>query len=334
MATDLRAANSSQLIHLGNKFRRKAEREKVYVYVEDDIDIVFWRHFFRKHESKYSIVIQTLQIDQKELRGKASLLSKIDLTTLGKNKIICIDSDFDLIIPDYSTYSNEIISNKYILTTYLYSIESFKCYHSNLTEYIYKSTLCDNITEDISGIFEEFSVLISDLFLILLTSIHNKDKYYSSKDFGNDLSKISYSKTGFSDRSIEYIKNKAERMEHYKQAHIIEINAFESYLKNSSFLRCDYYLLINGHDLVNYIVVPIMKFIIKPLRSNKISKIYTLKESEIRKKTLLQQYHNQTNTSTDPHSIQDRIKQLINDCTSYDIGDVYNVIQGSVDNIY
>lgn len=334
MATDLRTANSSRLIHLGSKFRQKAEKEKVYVYVEDDIDIVFWRHFFRKHESKYSIIIQPLQIGHKELRGKASLLSKIDLTTLGKNKIICIDSDFDLIIPDYSIYSNKIISNKYILTTYLYSIESFKCHHSNLIEYIYKSTLCDNITEDIKEVLETFSILISDLFLILLTSIYKKDDYYSLKDFGKDLSKISYSKMGFPNRSTDYVHNKVDKMKDYKQAHIIEIKEFESYLRESSFLRCDYYLLINGHDLVNYIVIPILKFIIKPLRGNKISKIHSLKEGQKRKETLLQQYYNQTNTSTDSHSVQNRIKQLINDCTSYDIGSIYSVIQKKIDNIY
>ncbi len=334
MATDIRTANTSAFIQLGSKFRSIEQKEKVYVYVEDDMDIPFWRRFFKKHEERYEITIQPLQINQKELRGKTSLLSKIDLATLGPNKIICIDSDFDLIIPEYSVYSNDILSNKYIITTHLYSIESFKCHRSNLKQYIYQSTLCNNIVEDIDQIVSDFSILISNLFLILLVSIYKKDSFYSLADFRNDLSNITYSKRGF-EKSKAYIQERINKMARYQALNSTRIIALESYLKTCTFDRNDYYLLINGHDLMNIIIIPTLKFIARPLRSNKISLIKKLQESEERKKTLLEQYYNQTGISAEPtNSLCKRIKQLVNDCTSYDIGSPCTIIQASIDDLY
>lgn len=77
MATDLRKANSSQFIQLGNKFRDKRQKQKVYVYVEDDLDIVFWKHFFRKYDTSYTFVVQTLQINQKNYEVKLHYYQKL-----------------------------------------------------------------------------------------------------------------------------------------------------------------------------------------------------------------------------------------------------------------
>lgn len=334
MATDIRIANSSQFIQLGSKFRSKEQKEKVYIYVEDDMDIPFWRHFFKMYEQKYDITIQTLQIAKKELRGKSALLSRINLTTLGPNKLICIDSDLDLIIPNYSNYSKDILSNKYIITTILYSIESFKCHSTNLKNYIYNSTLCNNIKEDIEQIISTFSILISNLFLISLVSICKQDNFYSMKDFKKDLTKITYAKEGFK-KSINYIQTRENAMAAYQKSYFSETKAFEDYLKECSFNRNEYYLLINGHVLMDIIILPILKFIASPLIAEKIKSIRNLQESTERKEALLKQYYNQTGLSCNLNSsLNTRIKQLINDCTSYNIGDPYTQIQESIKKVY
>ena len=52
MASDIRQHLNSTFVHLSNKFRNK---EVIQVYVEDDIDKVFWFSFLHPFELAYNV---------------------------------------------------------------------------------------------------------------------------------------------------------------------------------------------------------------------------------------------------------------------------------------
>lgn len=335
MATDIRKAIDSKFISSGKKFRSKTEKEKIYIYVEDDIDKLFWRTFITIYEDKYSFHIQTLQICDEELRGKSSLLSSINLSTLGFNKLICIDADLDLIIPDYCKYSEKILNNKYIITTILYSIESFKCYHKRLSDYVYHATLADNIDIDFEEIIIKYSNIIADLFLTSLVSISKKDHVYPMHKFIEDISCIKYSKTFISDSINSRIQQKIDSLKNYNQINNQIIEMFRSYLNRCGFGREHYYLLIKGHILMNSFIVPMLLFIIKPMRSAKISSFYKLNCDENRRNNLIAHYNCQTYIINNCcREMQNRIINLIDSCTIFEDCFAYENIKRRFSTIY
>ena len=161
MASDIRQYLNSSFVSLSNKFRKK---EVILVYVEYEIDKVFWISFLLPFELIYNVEFHVCVIRDRDktLKGKASVLSYKNESDLGRNLWICIDSDYDELVKDFSAYTNLIGRNKYILTTWWYSIENLKCQPGLLKVVILKASLADCCTVNIKYFLGTICVSFKD----------------------------------------------------------------------------------------------------------------------------------------------------------------------------
>ena len=123
---------------------------RVTVEVEDTIDKDFWSDLLgglcpekEFHFDPYHTILQGDGKSERTGKGKAQIIkASADFNAW---HIGCVDSDYDWILSDYSHEGKIIVSNKYLLQTYVYSIENLMCLPSTL------EGCCYAATEEFSG---------------------------------------------------------------------------------------------------------------------------------------------------------------------------------------
>ncbi|MBQ9666399.1 MAG: DUF4435 domain-containing protein [Bacteroidaceae bacterium] len=126
-------------IRLSKYFYKGEKKSDLLVLVEDKDDIPFWQRMFSCVSSKYrQIEVHSLHSAPKQYSSNGTLLMatgkgalmKIDVNTLGQNKMIAVDADYDLIINTH--YTKRLKTGKYIVHTTYYSIENHLINDKNL----------------------------------------------------------------------------------------------------------------------------------------------------------------------------------------------------------
>lgn len=313
MARDIRKFLNSSYVKCSNNLRK---REVIQVYVEDEIDKVFWYVYLHPYEELYNCTfrISTLQDRNKTLKGKASLLTYKPKETLGHNMWLCVDSDYDEIIKDFSKFSDRIRHDSFVITTYWYSIENLKCTPDLLELNILKASLADKCEIKVEAVLQMISILYKNIFYLLLEMEEKHDNRFKIDDFCQCLSYVSF-KNGELDES--FIKNKLGK---WKQDHIFlfqqygnRFNHWKVKLENLGFKETDYYQLYKGHGLFENIVFPLVKHFAYRGRTNEITKIVNGADKKERKDNLVTEYYNNTFTSRESTSLRERIEQLVID---------------------
>lgn len=261
-----------------------------------------------------SFRISTLQDRNKTLKGKASLLSIKPEEALGHNMWLCIDSDYDEIVKGFSDFSERILHDDYVITTFWYSIENLKCTPDLLELNILKASLADECDIEIERILQKISILYKNIFYLLLEMKEKHDKRFKIDDFCQCLSYVSFKNAELDESSIRNNLNK------WKQDHISlfqqygkRFNHWKGKLEHLGFKETDYYQLYQGHGLFKNIAIPLIKYFAYRYRSNEITKILNGADKEARKDELVKEYYNNTFTSVESTSLRERIEQLITD---------------------
>lgn len=101
---------NSEYIQRLKSFAKDRTRDYVLVYVEGEDDIAFWTHALSQlgNQTKFQFVVTT---NKKAVLGGGDTNGKVELLkmeNLGSNKVVCVDADFDLLIDNYSAYTQEI----------------------------------------------------------------------------------------------------------------------------------------------------------------------------------------------------------------------------------
>ena len=232
---------------------------KVYVYVEDDADKLFWRDFFKKFEERFVFVICVYSKGDNHYYGKDLMLNDAydGKLLISKHSLICVDSDLDLIIDDYHKYSSFLRSNQYVINTVWYAVENVKCNPENVRDYIYKITMLDTIEIDVERHFSVVSELFHRLYLMCLNSIKNKDNYYCLNKFRKDLGLLKFEIDGsIRDTSKNKINKVIQSHSAYLEKNKDSINDLELSLKRNGYDKTSYLCLMRGHDLVDKVIIP------------------------------------------------------------------------------
>ena len=313
MASDIRTHLNSKYVQLSNKLRRK---QVIQVYVEGLLDKSFWLFFLQPYEklNNCEFRVSILRDRDKTLCGKDSVLSYKHEEDLGKNLWLCIDSDYDELIKDYGNYSALIRRNKYIITTWWYSIENLKCTPELLRANIIKTSLHDTFDVDLNSIMCEISKLYKKIFFLLLEMEEKHDARFKINDFCICLSKISFRNNKLDTNSIQTeINNWVQKHNNLFTHYGNNINRWEYRLKSLGFCVEDYYQLYNGHGLYEHIAVPMVEYYAKSLRSEQLNRIANGADNEERKKGLVAEYNHRTIYSCGATTLRNRIEQLIAD---------------------
>ena len=324
MATDLVSSSGSEFVVAMNALQSSSTPPEVIIYVEGWDDVAFWTECVQPYLHKYKFTIGPLRLPDGNIAdGKGHLLSNVPSSALGPCLIIAVDADYDWIIDNYRpsatdpSYSSLIRDNEYVLHTYLYSTENYKCHSACLPAIIAKATSMTPASECLAY-NSVFSKAIASLFLIHLVSMDLVDGIYPIRKFVDDADKINIdlNTLELKPNSRRYIEQRLSQLDVYQQSHEAEIEAYESKLNALGFDRSKYYLLFKGHCVADTIVKKRFSSLIFKLRLKRIREIKNIPDQR-KSDQHLANYCNVTGISHNNswEEIDRRIVQLINDCS-------------------
>ena len=282
-------------------------KRRVQIHVEGYEDIPFWYIVFKRYAPGLNLEFipytRRMQPDgkQKFVSGKDILLKIVrenekreeeKTKVVGPDKLICVDSDYDYLLPDTPDGSIIRDNHPYIFQTYVHSIENYKCLAESLDGICVEATYHSD-TElgfDFVKFLREFSNKIYDLFLYFIYSRKYKvtnpitlDQFCQiinlggKQDIRNNATKALQK---LEDRIAKEIKKFRERNPGIDFDKAIPVLAAE--LKKLGVTCENTYLFIKGHTLFESVVYPIMDCVVCKLIGNKYKQILdkTLQDSE------------------------------------------------------
>lgn len=333
MASDLRHKANSAFLAVSSLTRPKSSKPKIYVYVEDDLDKAFWRAMLSCLADDYHLILQVYHVGDAEIRGKDAMMKAAfnHKVPVGERLLICIDADYDLLIDSYHPYTEFMRKCPYIITTEWYSMENLKCHPSRLVDYYDKMTLKGEITIDFEESLREVSILYWQLLLMLLVSISNGDCYYEICHFGDDLRHISFNEKGLvEDATKTTVSTIVAKHNTYIVAHKADIVLMENKLISYGYSSENCWEIIKGHDLAEIVVKRLLLATAGPYIDARLQTIGNMNASKQFKQDLCNSYKKELGVNN--QSKDERIMQLINDCTSLNDLAVSNRIKNNVQN--
>jgi len=278
MASDLKENVSSDTIAAYNGLQPKTAAKRIVVYVESDEDISFWRNMLHGYENnKIEFDIQT-----PDKKGKQKAIEKgLDILDLkvGQFLIVCVDSDYDYLLPEYSPQSKLVNENSYVFQTYTYSIENLQCYSESLHALCVQSTKHDKKLINFNELLKAVSKIIYPLFLWNLYFRKSNDHaIFTISDFCEIIKltdKIDVNEQ-FS-TAIDGLKTSVDAKvalleKDYPDA-MEKINKLAKELEPSGLNSEQTYLFIQGHTLKDNIVLMVLKPVCQLLVNEKFEAI-------------------------------------------------------------
>jgi hypothetical protein len=279
---------SSTFIKAQNKL---ADREgEIIAYVENEPDVPFWRKVFKQFASDLKVNIKPGVHGSSE-RGKQTLLKFKE--RLGKELLLCLDSDYDYLLQNHTEDSRVINNNEFIFQTYTYSVENYRCFSENLDH------VCEETSHSLNDLFdfEEFNKAFSKIiYKPLLYSVlcHKMDSgNLSSKKLGKLIS-VELTDEILFDMSKAFQKleiEAGEKVEELKNE--INVEDFDKFSQEAEQLGLNEenaYLFVSGHAIYDKVAFKLVEFVTKKLRNQKVEE-FKQTETDLKKKR--SEYYNQ-----------------------------------------
>ncbi|MBP5394130.1 MAG: DUF4435 domain-containing protein [Bacteroidaceae bacterium] len=281
MAKRLQEHLNSNYFELASKLRPKNAARKIVAYVESYDDVFFWRSVLQDFETDHIKFEVMLPSRYSLCKGKkAALMNKLG-PSLGDFMIACVDADYDYLMQGATEISRTLLSSPFILHTYAYAIENYQCYAPALHTACVMSTLNDRNVISLEAFMEEYSKIIWPLFVWSIWAHKNGQA-------------SSYSITAFSqtvtfhdinpyhpENALEHLRNRVNKQIAWLQRKFPK--AKDSYLKLRQTLQeeldirpAETYLYIQGHALMEGVVLPLLNPICNMLRREREKEISQL----------------------------------------------------------
>ena len=264
---------NSNFIEAANALRPKRAAQRIIAYVESYDDISFWRTVFNEYESDKVHFEIMLPARTKLTKGKKQAMMNMLGKAYGRNMIACVDSDYDYLLQGATSTSRQMLENKFILHTYAYSIENYRCYADSLKQVCVLCTQNDSNVIDFKEFFKLYSCICYPLFVwsILLYRKHDT-RTMSLLDFceivrltsftvGNpayslqQLSKRVKHNSGMLEKQFPEFKEECQKLD--EELNSLGINPEETYF------------YIQGHHIMNGVTMRIMQPVCRHLRSKR-----------------------------------------------------------------
>lgn len=281
MSKRLQEHLNSQYFELASKLRPKNAARKVVAYVESYDDVFFWRSVLQDFETehiKFEVMLPSRFTLSKG--KKAALMNKLG-PRLGDYMIACVDADYDYLMQGATPISQTLLSSPYILHTYAYAIENYQCYAPALHTACVMSTLNDRDIISLEAFMEEYSKIIWPLFVWSIWAHKNgQASNYSITAFGQTVTFHDINPY-HPEKALEHLRERVNRQIGWLQRKYPK--AKESYLKLRQSLQeelgirpAETYLYIQGHALMEGVVLPLLNPICNMLRREREKEISQL----------------------------------------------------------
>lgn len=223
--------------------------------------------------TRYNVSVQILEIPdgnggRKVLHGKDALMN---VSGLGPNKIVCVDADFDLLLPN-NKYNQQLTTNQYIINTHYYSLENILACPDYLTG-IVEDRCNQHSNVDYRAMLETLSCTIKPLLLLLLASHENHNAhpiqtvYYNLKKFNRSVNTMNPLIHNYMDQvsSVRYICSEGILLQQ-KQT---EVNAISAVVSNIMGADENIYKYMPGHTLYGCILSQLLAGDMKNCNNNR-----------------------------------------------------------------
>lgn len=264
---------NSRYIEAANRLRPGRERRRVVAYVESYDDVFFWRSVLDEFESD-TLTFEVMLPSRTNLgKGKKNVLRN----NLGPYLIACVDADYDYLVQGATKISKEIIENPFVFHTYVYSIENYQCYARGLHEVCVMATLNDRQLMNFEAFLEEYSTIIWPLF-VWNVWVYRYDCYsrFTLIDFGGLVS-IRDVNPYHPERTLEQLRHVVNRKINWMHQHYPEgrktYKPLREQLLSLGLRPEDTYLYIQGHTLMDGVVIPLLTPVCTLLRKEREAEI-------------------------------------------------------------
>lgn len=279
---------TSGYIEAMNGLRPKNAQQMIVAYVESYDDISFWRTLFDKYEGRNYHFKVMLPSRSSLTKGKKTAMMNQLGESLGKNMIACVDSDYDWLMQGTTETSRQMINSPYILHTYAYAIENFKCYAQSMHQLCVQCTQNDRLIIDFTEYMKFYSRISFPLFMWdIFFYRERKSNLMPMMDFCNivRLDSIDLSRP---ERALELLQLRVNKKIHYFERmfpdYVPKVLQLRTELSRLDVLPENAYFYIQGHHIMDNVAVRILTPVCNRLRRER--------EQEIKKLALHNRHYN------------------------------------------
>lgn len=297
MATSLRHNLTSAYLDAAQKLSSRKARRRIVAYVESYDDIAFWRTLLSEFENEERYFQVMLPSSTSLSKGKKMvLMNTLNTAELGRSLIACVDSDYDFLLQGATQMSRNINRNPYIFQTYGYAIENFHCYAESLHEVCVQATLNDRPILDFSAFMKRYSRLVYPLFLWNVWFYRQHDTHtFPMYDF-NACTRIYDVNLKHPERCLQQLElNVSQKLSELQTRFpqlIEEIDALREALLPLGVEPETTYLYIQGHHLMDGVVMKLLNPVCAQLRREREEEIRRLAMHEEQFQNELTSYEN------------------------------------------
>ncbi len=271
---------SSTFIEAANSLRPKRAQHRIVAYVESYDDISFWRTVFNEFENeKYRFEVM-LPARTNLTKGKKQAMMNMLGNAYGRNMIACVDSDYDYLLQGATSTSRKMLGNKYILHTYAYAIENYKCYADSLKQVCVQSTLNDSNIIDFNQFFKLYSEICYPLFVWSILLYRKQDNRTLSILKFCEIVRLSSFRIENPAYSLKQLSSRVNHNIGLLEKHHPELLGEYGRLKEEfaelGIKPEETYLYIQGHHIMNGVTLRMLTPICRHLRNKREEEIQRL----------------------------------------------------------
>ncbi|MBQ8607611.1 MAG: DUF4435 domain-containing protein [Bacteroidaceae bacterium] len=287
---------SSQYIAAANMLRPKKARKKIVAYVESYDDIFFWRTLLSEFEDDEFYFQVMLPSSDSLSRGKKIALMNRLGSGLGQNMIACVDADYDYLMQGVGHASRQLMNNPYVFHTYAYAIENYQCYAESLHQVCVMATLNDRSLIDIPAFIHLYSRIVHPLFIWSVWS-YRKNIYdkFSITEF-NAVARLGNVNLSHPESALNELAERVRRKLHWLERRYSrfkgEVAAMHKEFVSLGVTPDSTYLFIQGHHLMENVVLKLLTPICNQLRREREHEIKLLAEHNTQMQNELTCYQN------------------------------------------
>ncbi|MCL2561261.1 MAG: DUF4435 domain-containing protein [Rikenellaceae bacterium] len=288
-----------QLEKLPHRMPHDPHKKLVEVFVEGYEDVAFWRGIFDDFESDHHTFEINVPPREDLAKGKRVILQMIPEENHSPYRLLCVDSDFDYLFGNSTAQAHTVNSTPGLFHTYAYATENFVCYAPSLHNVCVKATKNDTRIFDFEYFLTEYSRTIYPLFLWYAYSAFLKtENVFTLLEFKNAV-KLNYLETDNNGHStLEWLARQVEKWlailhDRYADLELTKkIEMFEQMLVNRGLRPEDTYMYIQGHTLLDNVVMVILNAVCEQLRTMSLIRINTSTKTGIALKNEMSNYNN------------------------------------------
>ena len=318
---------NSSFIEAANSLRPKRAAQRIIAYVESYDDISFWRSVFNEYESEKVHFEILLPARSKLTKGKKQAMMNMLGKAYGRNMIACVDSDYDYLLQGATSTSRQMLENRYILHTYAYSIENFRCYADSLKQVCVLCTQNDSNVIDFKEFFKLYSRICYPLFVWNILLYRRHDTRSMSMLRFCEIVRITSFTIGKPAYSLQQlgtrVNHNIQLLEKQFPELIDEQKKLSKEFETLGIHPDETYFYIQGHHIMNSVVLRVLQSVCRHLRSKREEEIGRLAYHR-------QQYNNEL--ASYRHSQCD-VGMMLNKNTDYKQAPPYKKLKADIEEL-